>query len=103
MAEIERRRIAVIAGTRVRPAELLGPGPRFEVRLARPHGVRGIERVVLGLRTFEQMEFDEARHLVEIAFAALPHALEGFLRALDHLEAVHGDEHCKSPQDEPRQ
>ena len=93
VAEIERRRIAVIAGARMRAAELLRLGPGLEIRLAGPHGVRGIERVVLGLRALQQVEFDEARQLVEIAVAALPHALKGLFRALDHLEAVHGDEH----------
>src|ERR1700730_8744587 len=81
----------------MRLAELLGPGPGLECRLALPDGVRGIQRVVLGLGTFQQMEFDEARHLVEIAVAALPHALERFFTTFDHLEAVHGDEHRLSP------
>src|ERR1700730_1871485 len=77
----------------MRLAELLGPGPGLEGRLALPDGVRGIQRVVLGLGSFQQMEFDEARHLAEIAVAALPDALECFFRSFDDPEAVHGDEH----------
>jgi hypothetical protein len=93
MSEIERRGAAGIAGARMRLAELLRRGPGFERRFALPDGVRGIQRVVLGLWSLEQMEFDEACHLVEIAVAALPHAFESFFRTFDHLEAVHGDEH----------
>src|ERR1044072_5969213 len=47
-----------------------------------------------GLRTLEQMEFDEALQLMQIAVAALPHGLEGLFLAFDDLEAVHGDEHA---------
>src|SRR3954451_17393333 len=97
MSEIERGRAAAVAGTRMRPAELLGRGPGFERRLALPDGVRGIQRMVFGFWTFEQVEFDKTRHLVQIAVAALPDAFERFFRAFDHLEAVHGDEHRLSP------
>src|SRR5687767_5900616 len=66
MTEIKRSGVAVIARSGVRAAELLRPRPGLEVGFARPHGVRGIERMVLGFRPLQQMEFNEASHLVEV-------------------------------------
>jgi hypothetical protein len=40
------------------------------------------------------MELDEARHLAQVAVAAQPDRLEIVGRVLDHLEAIHRDEHA---------
>src|SRR5262249_44432382 len=63
MLEIER---LVVAGLVMRGTKRFRLGPRLERGIAGPHGVRGIERVVLGLGPFQQMKLDEARHLVEM-------------------------------------
>src|ERR1700752_2477189 len=55
MAEIEAF-AGLVVGPRVRPAELFGPGPRLERGLVGPDGVRGIERVVVGHGTAQQVE-----------------------------------------------
>jgi hypothetical protein len=41
------------------------------------------------------MEFDEARQVAEIGFPGGPDGLERLLGALFHLEAIHGDKHCR--------
>src|SRR5262245_33530402 len=96
MLEIER---LVVAGAAVGGAELLGSRPGLERRPALPHRVRRVERVVLVLRSLEQVELDEAGHPGEMGVAARPHLLEGLFRALLHAKAVHGDEHSGLLQD----
>src|SRR5262245_21404207 len=90
MVEVER---LVLAGILVGGAERLRFRPGLEGRLALPDGVRGIEREVLVLGSFEQMELDEAGDLGELRVAVEPHLLECLLGAFLHPEAVHGDEH----------
>ena len=59
----------MVAGVAMRGAERFGLGPRFERRSAFPDGVGGIKRVILGFRAFEQVELNEAWHLVEMTVA----------------------------------
>src|SRR6266545_4141036 len=87
----------VVAGAGMRDAEGFRPGPGLERRLALPDRVRGIERVVLGLRSLEQVELDEARDLVQLRVAAEPDALERLFRSALHPEPIHRDEHGGSP------
>src|SRR5436305_10593723 len=94
MAEIER---LVVASALMRGTKRLRLGPRLERRMIRPHGVRSIERVVLELWPAQQMEFDESRHLVEMAVARRPDLLEGGFRAFADAKAIHGDVHGWSP------
>src|SRR5262245_40958737 len=94
MIEVER---LVLAGIPVRGAERLRLGPGFERRPVLPDRVRGIEREVVVLGSFEQVEFDEARDLVQVRIAAEPDLLEILLASLFYAEAVHGDEHRSSP------
>ena len=92
MIEIKRTG-GLIAGARMRHAKRFRLGPILECRLALPHRVRGIERVVLVLRALEQVELDEARGRLQLRVAIEPDVLESsFLSAL-HAKAVHGDEH----------
>src|SRR5262249_13896538 len=88
-----KRAGGVIAGARVCGTKRLRPGPGLECRLALPDRVRGIELDVLSLGTLEQMEFDEARNLVQVGVAIEPDLLKGFLRPALHTEAIHRDEH----------
>jgi hypothetical protein len=90
-----KRAGGVVAGARVRGAELLGLGPGLEVVFRGPHGVRGVERVILERRPLEQVELLEALHAVEIRVAAGPHLLKCLFRALLHTKPIHGDEHFK--------
>jgi len=55
--------------------------------------MRRIEREVVVLGSLQQVEFDKARHLVQLRIAAEPHLLERLFRSLLHPEAVHGNEH----------
>ena len=50
--------------------------------------------MIFALRPLEQVELDEARRPVEIAFATEPHGLELGLAALDDRKAVHRDVHA---------
>ena len=68
MIEIKRTS-GLIAGARMRHAKRFRLGPILECRFALPHRVRGIERVVLALRTLEQMELDEARDRLQLRVA----------------------------------
>src|SRR5262249_36593146 len=94
MIEIER---LVVAGATVGGAKLLRPGPGLERRAALPHRVRGIERVIVVLRSFQQVELDKARHLLQMRVTAHPPVLAILLTSLPHAEAIHGDEHRASP------
>src|SRR5262245_11466440 len=94
MVEVER---LVLAGIPVRGTERLRLGPGFERRPVLPDGVRGIEREVVVLGSLEQVEFDEARDLVQVRIAAEPDLLEILLASLFYAEAIHGDEHRSSP------
>src|SRR5215470_12218104 len=73
MVDVER---LVLAGILVGGAKCLRLGPRFEGTPVPPDRMRGIEREVLVLGSLQQVEFDEARHLVELRVAAEPHLLE---------------------------
>jgi len=88
--EIER---LVVPGVAVRGAERFGMGPRFECAVALPLRVRGIKRVILGLWAFEQVELDEARHLVEMTVARQPDVLEGSFGTFGDTEPVHGNKY----------
>jgi len=55
--------------------------------------------MILALWAFEQMEGNEARHLVEMRFTRHPHLLEIVLGSLPHLESIHGNEHHHSPEE----
>src|SRR5262245_58533877 len=57
--------VAVLAGILVCLAEGLRLGPALEGFARAPHGVRGIERVVLALRSLQQVELDEARQVAQ--------------------------------------
>src|SRR5262249_6650853 len=90
MVDVER---LVLAGILVGGAKCLRLGPRFEGTAVPPDRMRGIEREVLVLGSLQQVEFDEARHLVELRVAAEPYLLERLFGSLLHPEAVHGNEH----------
>src|SRR6201986_930676 len=96
MLEIKRTG-CLIAGARGGGAKLLRSGPGLEGRFILPDGMRGVERVVFGLRPLEQMKLDEAGNAVEIRFARQPDFFERLLGALLDPKAVHGDEHALSP------
>src|SRR5262245_53021105 len=81
----------VLSGILVRHPERLGPGPGLERRLALPDRMRRIERVLLGLRPLEQMELNEARHLLQLRVAVEPDGLESFFRSALHAKPIHGD------------
>src|SRR5262245_29918478 len=72
MVDVER---LVLAGVLVDGTKCLRLGPRFESTLVLPDRMRRIEREVLVLGSLEQVEFDEARHLVELRVAAEPRFL----------------------------
>src|SRR5262249_52620308 len=80
-------------GPGMRRAECLGLRPGLESGVARPYGVRGVERVVFGFGPLQQLELDESRHLVEMRVARLPDPLEGGLRTFENAKAIQGDIH----------
>src|SRR5215470_13362687 len=90
MVDVER---LVLAGILVDGTKCLRLGPRFERTPVLPDRMRRIEREVLVLGSLEQVELDEARHLVQLRVAAEPHFLERLFGPLLHPEAVHGNEH----------
>src|SRR5215471_17356773 len=90
VVDVER---LILAGILVDGTKCLRLGPRFEGALVLPNRMRRIEREVLVLGSLQQVEFDEARHFVELRVAAEPHVLERLFRSLLHPEAVHGNEH----------
>src|ERR1700730_6061696 len=94
MVEVER---LVFASGPVGNTECFRPGPGLERCLTLPYRVGGIERVVLVLRPFEQMELDETGDLGQLRVAAQPNLLEGLFEAFLHTESVHGNEHHPSP------
>ena len=59
--------------------EGLGSCPCFEGTAVFPYGVRRVKGVILGFGTFEQMELNETRHLVEIRIAGKPDSLARML------------------------
>ena len=77
----------------MRGLERFGPSPRFEGAAVLPQRVGRIKRVILGFGAFEQMELDEARHLVEMAVARQPDVLESGFGPLGDAEPIHGDKH----------
>ena len=77
MFQIERS-CRLIASTRMRSPELVRLGPGLEGALALPHGVRGVEDVIVSRRPFEEVEFDKARYAIEIGIAVAPNFLESF-------------------------
>jgi hypothetical protein len=56
----------IVAGARVRSAELLRLGPCLKGSFGLPHCMGGIERMVFGLGPFEQVELDETRNAIKI-------------------------------------
>src|SRR5262245_49012531 len=85
--------LAAATSAGVRLAERFRLGPALEVGVAAPHGVRGIEHMVLPLGPLEQVEGDEAWQLVQVALAAEPDDLELLRAVLQNLEPIHRDEH----------
>src|SRR5262249_16435525 len=73
MVDVER---LVLAGILVGGAKCLRLGPRFEGTLLLPDRIRRLEREVLVFGSLQRVEFDEARHLVELRVAAEPYLLE---------------------------
>src|SRR5215467_8244066 len=90
MAEVEG---LVLSGPLVSGPKGFGSGPSLERGPALPYGVGGIERMIFGLRTFEQVEFHKPRHRVEVAITRQPYVFESLLRPFDDTELVHGDKH----------
>src|SRR5579871_1781099 len=93
MLEIERAG-GLVAGARVSSAKFGRLGPGFETGAVLPDRVRGVERMVVGFRSLEQMKLDEARHPLEMGLATGPDLFEARFGTLLHLETVHGDEHA---------
>jgi len=79
MAEVEG---LVLSGILVSGPESLGSGPSLERGPALPYGVGRIQRVIFGLRAFEQAEFHKPRHRVEITVTRQPYVFESLLRPL---------------------
>src|SRR5215813_3483506 len=73
MVDIER---LVLADILVGGTKCLRLGPRLEGTFVLPDRMRRIEREVVVLGSLQQVEFDEARHLVQLRIAADPHLLE---------------------------
>src|SRR5436305_8490690 len=90
MTEIKR---LVVAGAAMGGAKCFGLRPRRESSLIGPDGVRGVERVVLGLRPAQEVKLKEAWHALQMRVTRKPDLLESFFFAFDHLEAVHRNEH----------
>src|ERR1700760_1884487 len=90
MTEVKR---LAVAGGAVRGAKLLRPRPVFERILARPHRMRGIERMIVALRPTQQVKLDEARQLIEIGVPAEPATFELRLVTFDDFEAIHCNVH----------
>src|SRR5690349_12836185 len=65
-----------VAGPRMRGTKRLRLGPGLERGVVRPDRMRSVQRVVLEFGTPQQMEFDEARHLVQMRVAREPDLLE---------------------------
>src|SRR5262245_57448667 len=76
MVDVER---LVTAGILVGGTKCPRLGPRLEGTLVLPDRMRRIEREVLVLVSLQQVEFDEARYLVQLRVAAEPHLLERLL------------------------
>src|SRR5437667_15919 len=74
--------------------ERLGPSPVDEGVATLPDRVTDV--LAFGVAA-QQRELNEARHLIEVALALAPLALEVGLASLDHLEVVHRDEHARPP------
>ena len=96
MAEIKAL-AGLVVGAGMRLAELLRLGPGLERRLVRPQGVGRIQRVIVGLRPAQQIEFDETREFAQIGFARRPYGLERLLGASLHLKTIHRNKHWSSP------
>src|SRR5205823_5060268 len=90
MIKIERLVLPCIL---VDGAEGLRLGPGFERRVARPDRMRGIEREVVVLWSFEQVELDEARDLGQLRIAVEPHLLKVLFGSLLNAKPIHSDEH----------
>src|SRR5215471_14703751 len=73
MVDVKR---LVLSSIPVGGTKSLGLGPSFEGTLVLPNRMRRIQREVLVLGSLQQVEFDEARHLVQLRVAAEPHLLE---------------------------
>src|SRR5262249_38252129 len=73
MVDVER---LVLAGILMGGTKCFRLGPGFQGTLVLPDRMRRIEREVLVLGSLEQVEFDEARHLVQLRVAGQPHFLE---------------------------
>src|SRR6056297_2826108 len=89
--------ITILSGVPVRIPELLRACPGQKARLVGPQAVRGIEHMILTLGAAQQMEGDEARHLVEPGAAPAPDLLESLGAIPDHLEPVHRHIHALFP------
>src|SRR5438309_3145565 len=73
VAEIKR---LVVAGAAMRGAERFRLRPGGESLLVRPHRMRGIERMVLLLGPAQEVEFDKARHALQMRVTRKPDVLE---------------------------
>src|SRR5688572_3215423 len=89
MAEVER---LVVASVAMGGADRLRFGPGLEILARAPDRMGGKQRVILLRLAAQQVEFEKARHAVEMDVAVQPDLLEGVLLAADDLKAVHGDE-----------
>src|SRR5690606_16713151 len=74
--------------------ERLALRPSLEGRARLPRTVRD---VLAGVVATQELEVDEAGHLVEVGLPLAPAGLELLALALGDLEAVHGDEHGAPP------
>src|SRR6202035_3126019 len=90
VSEIER---LVVARLVMSGPERFRPGPGFKGGVVLPDRVRGIERVIVGFWSLEQVKLQKARHLVEIAVARRPDLLERGFGPLGYAKTIHGDEH----------
>jgi hypothetical protein len=79
----------VLSGPMVSGPKGLGSGPGLERGPALPYDVRGIERMIFGLRTFEQVEFHKPRHRVEV-IASSSGLFRLDARGIDHLAPFFG-------------
>ena len=85
--------ILTTARARMRLAKGFRLGPVLEVFTRLPNRVRGVERVIRGVRPAQQIELDKPRNLIEVRIALGPDALEHGFLPLGDAEAVHCDIH----------
>lgn len=68
-----------------------GISPIFKVNFVFPLGMRGVEYMIVPLRSFKEVKLEEAGNFFQVSGTGFPYVFKVLFVSFNNSKAVHGD------------